>query len=260
MKRIKLRNGIKNRNLVFILLLFPLHAVVAEPYDATIHFAHRVELSVSVSGKIKHVAVNPGERIKSGKVMIALDKTPFEAAVAEAQAEVTTRDTQTKEAARDLDQAQELYDRGVLSTVELEDAQNKNIRAKAALKAAQAKLTQAKYNLNNSQVVAPFDGWVLNVKTVENENINSQLNVEPLMVFAEEGKYKAFARVPLKVLRTLNLGQAGKISVGNKVMNGKVSSLGLEPVEQGKDLYEVGVVFNSKNTLLRSGQNAVVDF
>jgi len=260
MKSFMLAKATKNFCLIFTLVLFPLHAVVAEPYDATIHFAHRVELSVSVSGKIKHVDVNPGERVKSGKVMIALDKTPFEAAVAEAQAEVTTRDTQSKEAARDLDQAQELYDRGVLSTVELEDAQHQNIRAKAALKAAQARLTQAKYNLNNSQVVAPFNGWVLNVKTVENENINSQLNVEPLMVFAEEGKYKAYTRVPLKVLRTLNIGQAGKISVGNNVMTGKVSSLGLEPVEQGKDLYEVGVVFNSKNTLLRSGQNAVIDF
>jgi len=246
--------------IIFFFVLIPLQAVVAEPFDATIQFAHRVELSTSVSGKVERVAVNPGELVKSGKVMIALDKTPFEAAVTEAQAEVTTRETQSKEAARDQDQAQELFDRGVLSSVELEDAQHQNIRAKAALQAAQARLTQAKYNLNNAQVVAPFNGWVINVKTVENENINSQMNVEPLLIFAEQGKYQAYTRVPLKVLRTLNIGQAGKIAVGNNVMNGKVSSLGLEPVEQGKDLYEVGVVFNSENTLLRSGQNAVVEF
>ena len=95
----------------------------AAPYDANVHFAHRIILSVPVSGEINQVNVKAGQAVNAGDILIALDKTPFEVAVIQAQAAVTTHATEQREAERDFEQLQELYDRGVLSTVELENSE-----------------------------------------------------------------------------------------------------------------------------------------
>lgn len=245
---------------VFVGIIMQPSLLWAATYDSTIKFANRMVLSVPVSGQIKHVKVVPGQQVKAGDVLVALDKVPFEAAVSQARADLVTKKTMQEEAKRDYDQVRELYDRGVSSTVELENARNHHLRQEAALSAAQAVLTQASHNLKHSRIVAPVDGLILKVNARVNESINNENEYVPLIVFAEASLYKAYATVPLDAVRSLKLGQSGKVVVDGKNFKGTVTSISFEPDVEKNNAYPVEIEFSSGNTLLQGGQTAKVEF
>jgi len=229
-------------------------------FDAQIQFAHRITMSLPVSGQVDVVAVKPGQNFQAGDTLLALDMVPFNSAVIQAQAEVTKRTTENREAERDYGQLKELYDRGVISAVELENGQLKYEQAKAALEAAQAHLTQAKYNLAHAAIIAPFNGWVLNVSVNKNETVNNQLQTQPLLVLAESNKYIARFQVPLSTVQKHTIGNPGAVSIGNKTFKGVISAIALEPSSEKKDrqLYVIDIEFDSKGILLRPGQAAKI--
>lgn len=211
--------------------------------DGTVQWARRVELGLGASGAIRTVAVEAGARATKGQVLVALDDTPFRAELDQARAD---RD----EAARDYKQAQQLFERTVLSAVELENAKLKSVRA-------QARYAQAKYRFDQSRIVAPFDAWVLEVRAQVGQNVVNALEARPLVVLAAAGEYVARTRVPGSTLERLAPGAPATVTVAGKNYAGKVHSLALEP---GKgDEHEVAVVFNAAERL-RPGQSARVEF
>lgn len=249
------------RLLVLAGWFFPL-AALAAGYDATVQWAQRVELGLPVSGVIRSVDVEPGAHVHRGQSLLALEDVPFKADMDQAEAQVTQRRADRDETARDYKQAKELYDRTVLSAVDLENARLKARRAEAALKAAGAQLRQARYALDHSRITAPFDGWVLEVRAQAGQSLVNALEAHPLITLAAQGEYEARARVPGPVINGLKVGQNVNISVAGKGYLGRLRSIGLEPVGgkgNSEMLYEVGVVFSAPQALLRAGEPARVE-
>jgi RND family efflux transporter MFP subunit len=122
--------------------------------------AERVELTTRVSGVVEEVLVKPGQRVKKGAVLLRLDKTVLQARLDEVAAEQARADADEEDAKRELERAQELFDRTVSSTSELEAATLRHVRAKAALSGANARLVIAKKNLGDAELRAPFSGVV----------------------------------------------------------------------------------------------------
>jgi multidrug efflux pump subunit AcrA (membrane-fusion protein) len=96
-------------------------------------------------------------------VLLRLDKTVLQARLDEAAAEQARADADEEDARRELERAQELFDRTVSSTSELEAATLRHTRAKAALSGANARLVIAKKNLGDAELKAPFSGVVSSV-------------------------------------------------------------------------------------------------
>lgn len=122
--------------------------------------AERVELTTRVSGVVEAVLVKPGQRVKKGAVLLRLDRTVLQARLDEANAEHARADADAEDARREFERAQELFDRTVSSTSELEAATLRHTRAKAALASAMARRTIAQKNLNDAELKAPFAGVV----------------------------------------------------------------------------------------------------
>lgn len=230
------------RSLVFMLWIAAGPALAA---DATVQWARRIELGLGVSGVVKTVSAEAGARVPKGQVLVALDETPFKAAFDKAR-------TERDEAARDYKQARELYDRTVLAKVELENAQNKSVRA-------QARFEEAKYQLERSRIAAPFDAWVLEMRVQAGQSVVNALESRPLVVVAAAGEYLARLRVPSATVDRLKLGQSVNVSVGGKSYAGKIQSLGLEPAGGKSDgQHDVAVLFQAPE-MLRPGRAAVVE-
>lgn len=231
------------RRYLILLSLFVVTPVFGA--DATVQWARRVELSLGASGMIKTVAVEAGARVTKGQVLVALDDTPFKAGADQARAD---RD----EYARDYAQAKQLYDRTVLSAVELENAKLKSARA-------QARFTQAQYLLARSRIEAPFDAWVLEMRVQPGQSIVNALEARPLVVVAAAGEYVARLRVPSAALDRLKLGQAVNVSVGGKQYAGRVHAFSIETAGGKSDgLHDLTVSFQTTD-LLRPGRSAVVE-
>ena len=119
-----------------------------------------LELTTRVSGVVDEVLVKTGQRVKKGTVLLRLDRTILQARLDEATAEQARAQADEADARRELDRAQELFDRTVSSTTELEAATLRHARAQAALAAAGARRAIAQKNLKDAELRAPIDGVV----------------------------------------------------------------------------------------------------
>jgi RND family efflux transporter MFP subunit len=229
--------------------------------DGTVQWAQRVELSIPVSGVVQTVAGRPGDRVKKGEVLIELEQTPFTTELDQARAAQVDAGTRLRLADRDLHQAKELYARALNSTDELEDAKLKKKRADAAVEAARARVTRAKYELDQSIVRAPFDGWVLRRQVEPGQSIISTQQASVLMVVAAADRYIARVQVGGDTVAHLNVGDSARVKVGGHSYDGKIRSVGLEPsTDTAAARYPVAVEFNSAGARLYAGQKAGVSF
>lgn len=125
--------------------------------------AERVELTTRVSGVVEEVLVKPGQRVKKGAVLLRLDKTVLQARLDEATAEQVRAEADEGDARRELERAEELFNRTVSSASELEAATLRHARAKAALSGAKARRVIAQKNLADAELKAPSNGVVKSV-------------------------------------------------------------------------------------------------
>ncbi|BAN34673.1 secretion protein HlyD family protein [Sulfuricella denitrificans skB26] len=240
------------------MLLAVASAAGAESFPATLQWSQRVELSPRVSGIVREVGVNAGDRVQKGRSLLSLDAAPYLARVAESRATVTSFKEETAEAQRDLVRTQELYDRTVISTTELDQARLRQARAKAQLDGAQARLARERQDLTDSALRAPFDAVVVARLVEPGQNVAVGLQPQPLLVLAKAGEMVARFKVSADRIGSLKTGQAVTVAVGRQDYPATLKNLGLEPVKD-KDgaVYEVDAVFAVKE-LLRAGVAAVV--
>lgn len=232
-------------------------------FDATIRLSPRFELSLPVSGVVKTVKVTAGQRVSKGDELLALDPVPFDAARTYAQSRVTVQQTLLVESLRDLKQQQELFDRTVLASVELENAQLRVKRDQALLANAQAQLAEADYALSYSRLTAPFDAMILSVQANPGMSINNALQSRTLVTLARQGQYQASFSVPADMLANISSGQLVRVKAGEELHQGIISSISYEPLPAKggeSSRYMIQADFTSENKSMPIGVRAKVHF
>jgi RND family efflux transporter MFP subunit len=235
------------------LMVAPIGALHAVELDARLDWSRRVELTMPVSGVVTSIAAQAGETVKKDQVLLTLDPAPFQAAARAAEARAAATRIERDEATRDAKQAQELYDRTVLSTVELENARNKKARTEAQYQDAQAVLEQARYRLRVSSLRAPFEARILARRAEVGQSLAADLQPPVVMVIAAAGEYLAQARVGGDRAATLKPGQKVEVRAGGKNYPASVRAVNYDP--SGKEPYLVDVVFATTDHF-QAGQGA----
>jgi multidrug efflux system membrane fusion protein len=165
---------------VVVLLISGVGSAQAD-IDARIYWGKRIDMGMPVSGVVAKVPVDAGMRVGKGDELLVLQQTPFKTALIEAKAGVVQAAGARKIARRDYDQTKDLYDRGLISTVELQNAQLKKEAKEAAYTAARAKLERAQYELTHSVLRAPFDGLVLDKRVEAGQTLVSTQQVQTVL-------------------------------------------------------------------------------
>ena len=242
------------------ILFFIAGQVWAADLQATLQWHRRVELSTPVSGVVVEVLVETGNKVTKGNALLKLDSHVRQARLEQAKAELEQQEKLRAEAKKELDRAQELYDRTVLSNHELEVAKIDDASANAKYFAARAAVAQYESDLNYSVVRAPFDGVVVNRFAEVGQTVINELKPMVLFIFAETGKMIARTEIAPGKLSTLKTGQAIAVKVAGKRFHGKIMYLGLEPASGlGEDArYTLEVEFEPGDSILRAGQLATL--
>ncbi len=223
------------------LLLFSGMAHAAD-VPAVLQWSGRVEIGPRVSGIVKTVHAKAGDRVKKGQILLVLDNQIYQARTAAAAAVVARRELELSDAKLNLTRIQELYDRTVSSTSELDEAKLKMGRAESGLKEARAELAIHSKNVSDSLVRAPFDATVVARMTEPGQNVVVNTNPQSVFVLARGNSMLARSNLSSLQAKGLTLGRPLEVLINNRSYSGKLSNIVYEP---NKDSVMVEVEFSA---------------
>ena len=229
----------------------------------TLAAVDQVTVSSEADGKVSRILADLGDRVTAGQVIIALDREKQQytyeqqqAAFARALAQYGASDPQNLpdiektpdaqranadlvQATQALNRATELYKRTLISQQAMEDAQaalqskraiynsalqnGKNLRA--SIQASEATMKLAGRQLRDTEIRAPFDGYVERRLVNLGELVKTQM---PVMAIVRLNPLKVVAEIPEKMAPWISEGQAVDLLVDaypGRKFTGKVSRI-----------------------------------
>ncbi|POA51397.1 MULTISPECIES: efflux RND transporter periplasmic adaptor subunit [unclassified Pseudomonas] len=147
--------------------------------DARIR-ADVVIVAPDVSGWVRELKVADNQQVKAGELLLSIDRDRFEAALEKAQAVVQTRQQQLSLREHEASRRAALGPQAISAELR-ENAQINAGIARGELRQAQAEAKVAELNLARSQVRAPRDGHITNLRLAEGNYVNAGQSVMALV-------------------------------------------------------------------------------
>ncbi len=231
-----------------LLLICTAQASAALQLSGRLEWVRKVEMRAVENGVVDEVLITLGEHVDEGDLLLRMDQREAIAGSLEAKANVARSQIVLEDAERELARAQELFDRGLIASEELKDAELLKAAAQAEVESAKAKQAAADVLLERTELRAPFDGIIVEDNAYRGAVIYKTLQQEPLVAVAPTSQMLARVLVTSDILRRYRPGQSAKINVRGRLRDGLIYSLGVEAVRIDPDgaVYELDVIFDSK--------------
>lgn len=157
----------------------PVTEVTPKPVEIWKEFSARltavdyVEIRPQVSGLIEQVHFTDGQVVKEGDQLYTIDQRPYQAAVAQAKADLNAAYSDNTYAKKELERAEELIKTGALSR-QVFDQRTSAVKAAASqIAAASARVKSAEVDLDNSQIKAPITGRISRSEITQGNLVNA---------------------------------------------------------------------------------------
>jgi RND family efflux transporter MFP subunit len=147
--------------------------------DARIR-ADVVVISPDVSGWVRELKAYDNQEVKAGDLLLSIDRDRFEAALEKAQAVVQTHQQQLNLREREASRRASLGPQAISAELR-ENAQINAGIARGELREAQAEVKAAEINLARSQVHAPRNGHITNLRLAQGNYVNAGQSVMALI-------------------------------------------------------------------------------
>ena len=160
------------------------------------------EIGAEVSGRLVEVSVDLGDWVEAGAPLFRIYAAPYEAALAEARAELDLAEAEYENAVREERRSRTLVEQRVASQQNYEALQTRAAVSRAQVEQMRARVERAESDLERTQVKAPYAGSV--VKRLAHEGAMPGSN--PIVVLQESGALEAVLDVPESSLVPVRLG------------------------------------------------------
>jgi membrane fusion protein, multidrug efflux system len=251
-----------------------------------------VDVAPRTGGRLLSVSVQLGDAVRRGQVIARVEDREIveqvnqaEASMNVSRATIRQREADLKVAELNFDRSKNLFARQLLAKQALDDAESRYLAAVAQLdlsKAQQsqneARLQELKFNLNNTIITSPVDGFIGRRNVDPGAMVNTNTAIASVV---DISRLKLVVNVVEKDLRMVNAGDVGVVEVdaypGEK-FNGRIARVApvLDPatrtapieieIPNGGNRLKPGMyarisltVEERKNTLV-APKNAIIDF
>ena len=136
-----------------------------------------VEIRSQVTGILKQWFFKEGRDVKKGDRLYQIDPVPFHAAMLSAKAKVAQSEARLVQAKQNLARVKPLLAEQAVSTKDVDDAVAEELAAKAALEGAKAELVKAKFDLDNTLIIAPINGMIERTRVYEGRLVSAQTDL-----------------------------------------------------------------------------------
>ncbi len=154
-----------------------------------------VRVGAQLSGIVRRLNVTVGSRVRQGDVIAEIDARPVYAKIAQAQAQLSESQVSLAKARTDFLRTQKLFEAGLISRQQLEDANSAFDAAKASVTAAESGLETAKVDLAYVEIRAPISGTVASVSTQQGETVAASFATPTFVTIIQESALEVVAMV-----------------------------------------------------------------
>lgn len=192
----------------------------------------KVDVQADIMGRIVELNVEEGDQVTKGQVLLRIDPTQYQAAVARAQAAVSealAREAQAKanllQAQRNHERAKALASQGenLISKQQVEDAETQYEVQRELLRAAQygvqmarAALAEAQDQLNKTVIRSPMNGVITRLAVEEGETAILGTMNNPgslLLTVSDLAEMEAVIRVDETDVPEIKLGDSASVEI-----------------------------------------------
>ena len=124
----------------------------------TVIAASTVAVRAQITGELMTVHFDEGDEVKQGQVLITLDKRPFEAALAQADAQLQKDVAQLANAKAQAARYQDLAQRGIATREQVDQMTTQAAALEGTVAADRANIQSAKVQLDYATIAAPISG------------------------------------------------------------------------------------------------------
>ena len=221
--------------------------------SGTIQPKRQVNVSANAIGTITHLAVEEGQRVEAGDLLLQIDPTEYlaavhalEASVRSGEADLRLAEASLERAESDHRRARELFAQELTSEENLiamaTNARVETARVEAArhrLEQVRANLQRAQHDLQKVTITAPMTGLITRLNVEEGENtIMGTLNNPGtvLLTIADMGTLEAVVEVDETEVVQVGLGQPAIVEIDafpGRDFTGAVTEIGNSPIRSG---------------------------
>ena len=234
-------------------------------FVGTVQPVRLTEVKSEVSGRIIAVLVADGEKVKTGQLLLELDRTEIESEIEALKREMVSDRLRLEQAERDEKRAADLHKRDFATDKETEDAVTTLRLAENELRIQEAKLITLEDRLGKTRIRAPHDGIVLNLDATEGEvmvGANSVSEGDVPMKIADLGELLVEAEVSEVDLALLAVKQSANVAFPGMVglsLDGRIQAISPSAVEDKDEVvFPVKVLLEGTDSRVKPGISALV--
>jgi len=124
----------------------------------TVIAASTVAVRAQITGELTSVNFKEGDEVQQGQILFTLDKRPFEAALAQAEAQLQKDKAQAANARAQAARYQDLAQRGIATREQVDQTTTQAAALEATVAADEANIQSAKVQLDYATIEAPISG------------------------------------------------------------------------------------------------------
>lgn len=184
-------------------------AAQAAEYAGSVHGRHEKNMAFQVGGQIVERAIQLGDRVPAGAVMMRIDPKDVAQKTNAADAQAEAAAAQLSLAETNLSRYRELYAAQAVAAAVLDQYQTAYDAALAAYQAAAAQATEAHNALSYTELVADADGVVSGISAEVGQVVAAGQTV---LTFVESGEMEIEINVPENRLPDISVGKNVEVS------------------------------------------------
>jgi HlyD family secretion protein len=228
-----------------------------------------VKISANVSARIMNIAIEEGDVVKKGDLLVELDKAQYEAAYEKAQSYVQSNKANLRKVTSDMKRINALFNQDLTSTAELESAEAQLQLAESQVVQAEAALKQSLDDLNKTRIEAPMSGIVTSLeKEVGEIALGSVFQEDVILIISDMSEVKVEVEVDETDVVNVSIGDSANIefdALPDTIFVGTVSEIAHSATTKSAGTQEqvtnfkVQVAVSGNDARFRPGMSATVD-
>ena len=169
-----------------------------------------VTVGTQVSGIVNKLYVDYNSQVKKGQVIAELDKTNLLSELNTAKANMASAQSQLNYQSANMKRYQTLYQKGLVSADDYENALLTYRQAKEEVATAKEQVQRAQTNLGYATITSPIDGTVISKSVEEGQTVAASFNTPELFTIAKD-------LTNMQVVADVDEADIGAVKEGDRV-------------------------------------------